>query len=159
MKNFIPCVKFPQVFYRLVKIWHLEIFSTWNRVAPYPSMCVWNPNLRHSKRDDIPSLLIAKIQVSCGNFIENSCISKNFQLRNFLQVDPGCTGLTYNSSNKLFWNVVSYNILCSPIENSTLTRKTHDYFMNYWDFTKGKKWPKANFGCWINTKAKIAVHT
>jgi hypothetical protein len=71
------------------------------------------PNPRHLKEDDTPSLLEAKIHVLCGNFV---CIGKNFQLRNFLQVDPGCTGSTYDPSNQLFWNVVfRYNILHLPI--------------------------------------------
>jgi hypothetical protein len=68
-----------------------------------------HPNLRHLKEDDTPSLLEAKIRVSCRNFVENLRIGENFQLRNFLQV-------TYDPDNQPFWNVVfRYNILHSPI--------------------------------------------
>jgi hypothetical protein len=75
-----------------------------------------HPNPRHLKEDDTSSLLEAKIHVLCGNSMENSRIGENFQLGNFLQVDSGCTGPTYDPSNQSFWNVVfRYNILHSLI--------------------------------------------
>jgi hypothetical protein len=59
-------------------------------------------NPRHLKKNNTLSLLEAKIYTPHGNFAENSHISKNFQVRNFLQVDPGCTEPTNDPSNQSF---------------------------------------------------------
>jgi hypothetical protein len=89
-------MSFPQIGENLA----LRNFFNMESCSTTPTnVCTNHPYPRHSKRDDTSSLLEVKIRTLCGNFVENSHIGENFQLRNFLQVDSSCTGPTYDPSN------------------------------------------------------------